>query len=220
MLDRIHGQAGSQHQNENNEKRSQELLCLAGDDLADDIQGIVIGVDAEQPQDARHPDQAERDRAGREEHRHVVRQERKQVNNAGTGFDVLPVGRQALLAGIEAGGGKNAQDIVQRKEGDRDRLYTAQELSVLQRDGVEGPCKGADQIDEQHGRADHIIALIDRVIHDADRHHLEDALAERFPLFSGGRQTNPSFRRHVQRTEYSTARRAVQGESGTEKFKY
>ena len=108
----------------------------------------------------------------------------------GKGCDILPVRPQTFLARIKTGRGKDPQDIIQGKEGNRDRFHPAQKLSVLQRDRIKGPRKRADQIDEQHGRADHIIALIDRIVHHADGYHLKNTLAEIFQLFSAGFQTD------------------------------
>ena len=51
MLQRVHTQTGGGHQHQNDKHGGEKLLGLAGEDLGDDIQGIIVGVDPEQAEE-------------------------------------------------------------------------------------------------------------------------------------------------------------------------
>ena len=82
MLQRVHTQTGGGHQHQNDKHGGEKLLGLAGKDLSNDVQGIVIGVDPEQAEDPHHPEHPEGHGPGGEEKGHVVRQKAQQVHNA------------------------------------------------------------------------------------------------------------------------------------------
>ena len=82
MLQRVHTQTGGGHQHQNDKHGGEKLLGLAGKDLGNNVQGIVIGVDPEQAEDPYHPEHPEGHGPGGEEKGHVVRQKAQQVHNA------------------------------------------------------------------------------------------------------------------------------------------
>ena len=82
MLQRVHAQTGSGHQHQNDEYGGQKLLGFTGEDLGNDIQRIVIGVDPEQPEDPHHPEHPEGHGPGGEEKGHIVGQKAQQVHDA------------------------------------------------------------------------------------------------------------------------------------------
>ena len=82
MLQRVHTQTGGGHQHQNDKHGGEKLLGLAGKDLSNDVQGIVIGVDPEQAEDPHHPEHPEGHGPGGEEKGHVVGQKAQQVHDA------------------------------------------------------------------------------------------------------------------------------------------
>ena len=178
-------QTGGHHQHADDENRREQLLLLADDDLGDDVEGIVVGVDTEQTEDPYDAEQTEHRGAGGEENGQIVGQKREQINDPVKGEHIAPQRVQLVKVRIEIVGRKEAQNIIHGKEEHRDSLHPGEQRTVDCADIVKGHGKGRDQIDKQRQGADDIIALVDRVVHNADRDHPEDPLAqERDALFA------------------------------------
>ena len=184
MLDGIHGKTGRQHQDEDNKNRGQKLLLLADQNFGDYIQRVIIGVDPEKTKDPRHPDQAERNGADREKHRQIVWQEGKQIDDSGCGKRVLIIRPGADLIRIQAGRRIHPQHIVKGEKSNRDSLHLRQKRTVMCLNRVEGDRKCPRQVNEQHGDADDVIALVNRVVHHADRDHFKHSLPHSCQLLS------------------------------------
>ena len=56
MLQTVHTQGRCQHQHQDNENRRQDLIPFSPDYIRDDIQRIIVGIDAEQTENAHHPE--------------------------------------------------------------------------------------------------------------------------------------------------------------------
>ena len=171
VFERVHTKARTEHQHEDDEHRREQLLFFADDDLGDDVERIVIRIDAEQPEDPRHAEQPERRRAGREEHRQVERQERESINDAAGRQNIF--GERPALGElrVQAFCRQQPENIVQREKGDRDLLHKIKQRTVGQTHAVERVGKRPDEIDDQHQRADNVVPLVDRIIHHAHGYH-------------------------------------------------
>ena len=79
----VHAQAGPQHQHNDDEDRREQLLFLADNNFRDHVEGVVVGVDAEQAEDPDDPEHPEGNGACREEKGQVMGQEGQKVHDAG-----------------------------------------------------------------------------------------------------------------------------------------
>ena len=178
MLDGVHGKTGGQHQNEDDEHRGEQLLALADNDVGDDVHRVVVGVDAEKAQDSCHTDQAERHRSRREEHRQIIRQEGHQVNDTGTGQRIPHVRTRTVLVRVQAWRRIHSKHIVQREKSDGNGLDMMEKHAVFCGIVVKGSGERPNEVQKEQTGADRVIALVDSVIHHADRNHLEHSLAQ------------------------------------------
>ncbi len=64
MLCGVHAEGGCHHEDEDDENGRQELVLLLVEDSPDDIEGVVVGVDAEEVKDSDHTEHAEGDETG------------------------------------------------------------------------------------------------------------------------------------------------------------
>ena len=60
----VHAEGGCHHEDEDDENGRQELVLLLVEDSPDDIEGVVVGVDAEEVKDSDHTEHAEGDETG------------------------------------------------------------------------------------------------------------------------------------------------------------
>ena len=88
MLQTVHTQTGSKHQCQYDKYRGQQLLLLADNDLRDHVQGIVIGIDPEQPEYPDNAEHAEGRNPCREKDRQIIGQKRQKVYDPRKGKNV------------------------------------------------------------------------------------------------------------------------------------
>ena len=97
----VHAQAGRNHENQYGKYRGEELLPFAVQYFCNQPEGIIVGIDPEQPEyphDSQHP---ESHRSGREEDRQIIGEKGKHVHNSGKGQNIFPDSLQA--AGFRMG---------------------------------------------------------------------------------------------------------------------
>ena len=177
MLDGIHGKAGRHHHHTQDKNRGEKLLAFVRNNVCYNVERVIISVDAEEPQDSRHTEEPEGSGACREEHRQIVGEEGEKIDNPCSGYRVFRISPFPGIR-IEAGGSVHPQHIVNCKKRHGNGFYCIQQGSVSACNPVKGSGKGSDQINHQHQGADHVIALVDRIIHHADRNHFKHFLPE------------------------------------------
>ena len=97
MLQTVHTKAGRHHQHQNDEHGRKQLLFLAGNNRRDHVDGVVIGIDLKQAENAHHTEHTEDRRTCREYDGQIMGQEGQQINDARKRQQVffrgLPVGQ-------------------------------------------------------------------------------------------------------------------------------
>ena len=91
----VHAQAGRNHENQYGKYRGEELLPFAVQYFCNQPEGIIVGIDPEQPEyphDSQHP---ESHRTGREEDRQIIGEKGKHVHDSGKGQDIFADSLQA-----------------------------------------------------------------------------------------------------------------------------
>ena len=90
MLQAVHAQAGRNHENQYGKYRGEELLPFAVQYFCNQPEGIIVGIDPEQPEyphDSQHPESY---RSGREEDRQIIGEKGKHVHDSGKGQNIFP----------------------------------------------------------------------------------------------------------------------------------
>ena len=132
VFETVHAQAGGEHQDQDRKYRGEKLLAFALQDVRDQPQRIIVGIDPEEPEhphDTQHPESG---RARREEYRQIIRQKRQHINNPGKGQDILPHSTEPFRFGIHILGGEKAQDIIRTEHRHGNIFDQHQSRPVLQ----------------------------------------------------------------------------------------
>ena len=58
-----------------------KIKKLIDDNVRNNVQRVIIGIDAEKPEDSRHAEETESHSSSREEHRQIVGEEGEQIDN-------------------------------------------------------------------------------------------------------------------------------------------
>ena len=171
MLQRVHAQAGGQHQHQDDEHRGQQLLPLAGHHLGDDVEGVVVGVDAEQAEDTHYPEHPEGHRPGGEEEGQAVGQKGEQVHQAAEGQGVGEHGPGLRQLGVEAPGRPQPQAVVHGEKDHGDVLQGEQSPAPAGADLGEGIQDAGRQVENDSQRVQDIVEAAGPVLVVA---HLDD----------------------------------------------
>ena len=115
MLYAVHGQRGSEHQHQYDKHRGKDLIALLLDNGGDDLEGVILCVDAEQVEDAHHTEHPEDDETVQE----VKRQDGQQIDYAVIGEEEPDACGKACPVGIEVIRRPDAQDIFRGEHADR-----------------------------------------------------------------------------------------------------
>ena len=180
MLYRVHAQAAGQHQHQDNEHAGDQLLPLFRQDFRDRVEGIVIGVDAEQAKDAHHPENTERHRAVRKKHRKIIGQEAQQIDNPREGAEITQQAFHLRWLRVDILRGKQAKDEIDQEKRRRHRLHRVQNRRMRSINFRKCTQHRRDQVDGDGPGDQEVIAAADRVIGRADLHHLGQSRAKLF----------------------------------------
>ena len=179
MFQTVHAQTGPQHQREDDEHGGKQLLALPGDDLCNDAEGIVIGVDpeeAENPDDAEHP---EGYRAVRQ--RQIPRKEAEEVHQAREGGQIAHGGEtRRRVKQIRC---PHPQGIVHREKNHRECLRRGQNGPIGRVYTVIGGQYRRRQIHHNRQHVDKVISPAQPVPGVPYLHHLKNTLFDAPPSF-------------------------------------
>lgn len=69
MFHAVHAETASQHENQHNEERGNNLIFLHVQDCGNNVEGVVFRIQPEQVENPSHSEHSEEDESGQEEHR-------------------------------------------------------------------------------------------------------------------------------------------------------
>ena len=164
MLQTVHAQAGGEHQHEDDEDRGKKLLFFAHNDFCDHIQGVIVGVDAEQPEDPDDTEHTEGNGPCREKEGEILGKEGQKVYDAGKGGRIFQDSPGLAVSRIQVFCRPDPQDVVQQEHGYSGLLYehqdAAEDCPVL----VEGVDHAGCQIEDDAEGIEEIIGAADIVV--------------------------------------------------------
>lgn len=147
VLQTVHAQRGRNHENQDQADRGDELILFVVQDIDDDIEGIILCIDPEQPEDADYPEHTEGDSAHREYDRQIIWEKGKKVDQSIQGKDKCQHGSEVGLVRIEQVGSPYTQEVFDRKHNDGEKLEGVQKAAVR--------CKLIKGLQQGHGKIQH-----------------------------------------------------------------
>ena len=178
MLQAVHAEARRQHEDKDDEDGGYQGLPLGAEDLGNDVQGIIVAVDAEQAEYPDHTDHAERHGPAREHDRQEVRKEGQEVDDPAEGKDVAEHGPPASFIPVEIVRGPEPQQIVHCKKGDGQELDGVERGAKARVQVPEGLHDADRQIQDHYERAEEIVAPAYGVFPVADLYDLKYPVPE------------------------------------------
>ena len=180
MLKAVHTQAGSDHKYQNNENRGEQLLALAVDNLADNAEGIIVGIYSEKAEKPHYSEHSESDCAGREKYRQIIRQKRQHINYAFKGYQITFERLCLALFGIKIFRCPKAEHIIYSEKSNSYRLYRQEQTAIWGSELLKGIQNAYDKIYQYRKHVCDIVNPADMVIQNAYLNYLECAFSAVF----------------------------------------
>ena len=145
------------------DRLGKELLFFAGQNLCDQLEGVIIGVDTEKPEYSHGPQHTEGYGSRGEEYRKKIRKEREQVHDSGKGKHVFSNSVCRAHLGIKVFCRPESQNIIDKKCGYSDPFYKEKNGFVLCADIIIGKHYADGQIYYNEKNINEIIQMTDKI---------------------------------------------------------
>lgn len=126
----VHTQAGRNHKDQYGKYRGEELLAFAVQHFCNQFEGIIVGIDPEQPEYPHDPQHSESHRSGGKEDRQIIGQKGKHVHNSGKGKDIFPDRSRDAGFGMSIFCRPHPEKIVQTEHGDSNVFQNKKQVAV------------------------------------------------------------------------------------------
>ena len=176
MLQRVHTKAGAQQQNCNDEHGAVQLLTLAVQNLQNDREAVIVGIDAEQSEQSQYAEQSEGSCPTGEEDGQVIGQEADQVNQALKALDISPQRFVGGQLGIQVFGCPQTQYIVQGEKCYRCTFDIQKNVTIGDAELFKGVENAGGKVDDNGHQIENVIRTAYGIFFGADLQHVKQLL--------------------------------------------
>ena len=119
MFHAVHTETAGKHQDENNEKRGNDLVPLLIQDGCNYVKRVIFGIQPEQMEDSGNPQHPEEDKAGQEEGRN----DRQKINDSVKGKNEFQPGSCRMQIRIKIVCGPDPESVLNAEDSESDPFH-------------------------------------------------------------------------------------------------